>query len=1251
MNVVETKDVLGGEPFTVRVLLSYQGLEVSASALVDTGANASLLIDSSWAKQLTKVLGTPTEPLSSPCTLQDFSGSTNHSASRVSRINLTIDGRRFLLEPFVEVPLGQPPIIIGRRWLASNNVELCIAKSSLRWPRERQKDYLSRNIRVRLWTPRVSQKHQQDMERRDSLFEKGVLSPTENKYEDSHMTIASPVSSLSIEELDEISQIRHILPEEYKTHSHVFSKRLSDKLPPSRDCDHVIKLNKTLSDRVAPLYKMSPDKLDALRRYLDDNLKKGFIEKCSAPYTSPVLFVPKADGSLRLCIDYRQLNEITEKDRMPLPLIDETLARLGEASCFTKLDIRQAFHRIRMSENSRNLTAFRTRYGTYRYNVLPFGLCNGPATFQRLLNEVLWDFVDEFCCVYLDDIIVFSKGDRANHAKKVTKILTALGHANLQVDIKKSEFFVDRVKYLGFIVTTRGIETDPEKTVAVREWATPTTAKQVRGFLGFCNFYRRFIQNYSSIASPLLQLTRKDVSWKWRNEEESSFQTLKDKLTSAPILVHYNPRAQTQLETDASDGIVAGVLSQQTCQGWQPVGFFSKVMTEAEMRYDIHDRELLAVVRSLGNWEAELQGLQTSFTIITDHRALEYFSKKRKLNGRQIRWQQEFTKYNCKLVYRPGKDNAAADSLSRKSEVLTTQRERKEADYTSVLLPKTNLQTIEKPPAIKSTSPSTNIVGAQEKDNENQWSHVNDQATTHDNPDNVLLLIDKILKANRDPILSAHIRDKPSDGDCKIEIKNGLVLRNGKLYVPDIDCLRTLLIQEIHSSITTGHPGKMKTKQLVMEQYYWPRMGADIDRYVANCVDCRKAKRPRDPAPGLLQPLPIPQRPWQHISTDFKDMPRDKEGYSKVVVFVDRFGKRAFTLPCAANIDARETARLYYVHVWRIYGMPESVTSDRGPQFVSAYLDELYKLTGVKKKLSSAFHPQTDGNTEILNQYIDQRLRPFVNHYQDNWSELLPALDFAQATLPHYSTGLSPFELEFGYRPRRHWDWSARTRKDCEPRELMNRKDAANFARRAFAAQEWAKKNLIVAQQRQKNAADRHRREIDFGVGDKVMLSTKGLRCGRPSKKLGHQNIGPFRIKEKIGHSFALELPKDMRVHNLFHADRLRKFPGNPLPGQSTDAPEPTIYHSEEEFEVSEITNSRISRGQLQYQANWKGYDTDRTWYPATNFKGAPTVLKTFHDRYPAAAGPPKNLAKWNSAYESGIELDDEESDNSPEHK
>ena len=1034
------------------------------------------------------------------------------------------------------------------------------------------------------------------------------------------------------EDPDTARLVRQKLPRKWRDLADVFSKTASDELPPHRACDMKIELTNDLPDVTSPLYKLSIEHLELLRQTLGELTKKGFIEPSTASYQSPVLFAKKPGGGWRFCVDFRKLNSITKKDRHPLPLISETLDRLGKAKIFTKLDIRQAFHRIRMHPDSVDLTAFRTRYGSFQWRVVPFGLTNGPATFQAYINSVLAGLLDVFCTAYVDDIIIYSENVR-EHEKHVRQVLKRLRDAGLQVDIKKSEFEVRNVKFLGYIVGVDGLRVDPVKIQAVTSWQPPSSLKGVKSFLGFCNFYRRFIENFGRIAKPLTDLSKKGRSFEMGPKELRAFKTLKDMLTQAPLLRHYSTDRQTTVETDASDGVVSAVFSQkQDDDLWRPVSFFSKVMNDAECNYPIQDKELLAVVRALQFWNAELLGLSKRFTIVTDHEALEYFQTKRLLNARQAGWQEQLSGYDYQMSFRPGKSNVCADALSRKTEDLATVKARRERARTACLIDPARVNA---------------VVVDLEAENAATVAAAAVVENVDPEPLEGYLLIDRILEANRE-----EARHRLADDG---EVQRGLYLPGGKLFVPEKDkagnFLRTALIREIHDAKTSAHPGKTKMRKILQEQYSWPGMNKAMEQFMGNCRTCRWHTVPRDKTPGLLKSLPIPDRPWEHISVDGKEFPRDKRGFDFAWVFVCRLSKRVFSLPGHKTDSAADVAWLYYTYIWRIFGTPLTMVSDRGPQFVSAFMNELCKLTGVRQKLSTAGHPQTDGNTEIVNEWLTQRLRPYVSHFQDDWSDHLPAMDYAQATLPHESTGLRPYEIEFGMRPRQHYDWEERTRTFSSPTERMNREQAQSFAQRAHQVWQWARENLKKAQERQARQANKKRREPDFGPGDSVYVSTKGWPTDRPSTKLDRQNDGPFEIIEKVGHSYRLRLPERIKMHDVFHADRLRKARMDPLPGQVVPPPPPIEVDGEKEWLVDRVKSSRTHYKKLQYQAQWTGHDPDDTWYDAANFKNAPKALKTFHDQYPDAPGPPIRLDEWLRAAENDDMVEDHADDNVPKKK
>jgi hypothetical protein len=649
----------------------------------------------------------------------------------------------------------------------------------------------------------------------------------------------------------------------------------------------------------SPIYRLGIEELEAAKEYIIDNLNKGFITASQAPFASPILMAKKPGGGLRFCVDYRKLNSITKKDRYPLPLIDEVFERLSKARVFTKLDIRQGFHRIRMHQESEDLTTFRCRYGTFKYKVMPFGLTNGPATFQRLINDIFMEDLDDFLIAFIDDLLIYSDNE-LEHETHVKKVLQRLREAGLQAAIHKCEFHVTSTKYLGFIVTPDGIKVDPSKIDAIIGWQVPSTVQGVQSFLGFCNFYRKFIQAYSRIAAPLYRLTRLDTPFFWGTTCQEAFDNLKNHLTSAPVLAHYRPELPTRVETDASDGVVAAVLSQlQEDDEWHPVAYYSHTMAPAEVNYDIHDKEMLAIIRALEEWRPELVGLQREdrFEILSDHRALEYFMSTKKLNARQARWCEFLHDYFFILKYRPGRVNVLADTLTRREGAVTE----KNLDHRhQTLLPREVLD--------------SKII---EELNSLEVMEI----------DMTVDIISRVVLANRKAVDSgdwASLIAQHKDWT----IQNDRLFYQDRLYVPEEGDLRTRLLDEIHRPSSTAHPGKNKMRVLVKERFYWESWSKDIDRYVDNCMVCKRTNTRRDLPPSLLQPLPVPARPWQHISMDFMTYPADKDGFDTVFVVVDQFSKIPISIPCFKSVTAMNLAKLWVQHVYRRTGAPDTIVSD-----------------------------------------------------------------------------------------------------------------------------------------------------------------------------------------------------------------------------------------------------------------------------------------------------------------------------------
>src|SRR5436853_304224 len=396
-------------------------------------------------------------------------------------------------------------------------------------------------------------------------------------------------------------------------------------------------------------------------------LTQGKIVHSKSPAGAPILFVPKKNEKLRLCVDYWGLNNVTVEEQIPPPT-DESSPRTSErAMVFTKFDLRDGYYLIRIREGVEWKTAFRTQYGQFEYKVMPFGLCNAPATFQEMMNEVLREFLDQGVVVYLDDVLIYSKTMK-EHVQLVRKILHKLAQHNLAVAGHKSVFHVPETEFLGFVVNGQGMCVSNETTQSVREWATPKNLRAVRGFIGFANFYRRFIRNFSAIAKPLTDLTKKDQPWKWGSEQQDAFDERIKAFTSPPILKHFDPTKEIILETDASNFAIGCVLSQKWEGTLHPVAFHSRKMEKAERNYEIHDKELLAIVTAFKVWHHHCHGSQFPIQVITDHNNLRYFMTRTKLNQPQVHWAEKLAQYDFQINYRPGKSGGKPDAVSRRPE-------------------------------------------------------------------------------------------------------------------------------------------------------------------------------------------------------------------------------------------------------------------------------------------------------------------------------------------------------------------------------------------------------------------------------------------------------------------------------------------------------------------------------------------------------------------------------------------------------
>ena len=951
----------------------------------------------------------------------------------------------------------------------------------------------------------------------------------------------------------------------------VFPDELPNKLPPRRGADHEIKTEEGAKPPSRAAYRLPKPEMDELQAQLTELLRRGFIQPSKSPYGAPVFFVKKADGTLRMVCDWRELNRITIKNKACLPNIDDLFDTVQGSAYFTKLDLRSGYNQIRIEETDIPKTAINTPFGHFQFTVMGFGLTNAPATFQTLMNSVLQPYLRKFVVVFLDDILIFSKSWE-EHLDHVRTILNALRRNELYCKPSKCEFGRTDVLFLGHRIDGQCISPDPEKIKAVHNWPVPTTVTHVRQFLGFANYFRRFINHFSAISKPLEELTGKHVRFEWNQTRQEAFERLKSALLDAPVLRLANVSQDFRVETDASDFAVAGVLTQQAeDQSWHPVAYVSRKLSSAERNYTAAERETLAVVYALQCWRVYLF---RHFQLYTDNMGVVYLRTKPNLTKREARWIEFLADYDYTVHHKPGKCNIA-DPLSRR--------------------------------------PDLELNGIEFSLDVNQGI-ANQISAGYDSDPELSPVIKRLMACSEDAMHERYVWNSVdrrlylvTSGDARLCIPRGPV--------------RLQLLKQNHDCLTAGHPGRDRTYLKLSRYFYWPGMRSTVKDFVKSCDRCQRVKGSQTKA-GLLQSLPVPEQPWTDISMDFiMALPLTCRGHSAILTFVDRLTKYVHLIPTTVHVDSKEAARLYVDHVFAAHGLSKTIVCDRDPRFTSAFFKEVFSILGVELKMSTANHPQTDGMTERVNRVIEDTLRAFVNHRQNNWDELLSLCEFAINNADQASTGNTPFFLNHGCHP-------------VTPSSLLTKQKAGagmdtngplSWLDGRVEALREAQDAIVAAQARQSLYADRGRVEDALKEGDEVLVFRDFLLTpeerDRPSHKLRLKWYGPFKVQKKVApNAYRLALPRIIRAHPVFNIAALKLYHGNEIPGRTQPAPPPlTDADGHTRYIVEKVLSHKKRGRRTQYLVKWKGY-RDATWEPEEYLMdeagNAIIPLKTYLDRF-----------------------------------
>lgn len=729
--------------------------------------------------------------------------------------------------------------------------------------------------------------------------------------------------------------------------------------------EHVItmKSDQPVKQRYFP---KNPKMCEIIHKQVDELIANGQIEPSSSAYASPVVLVKKKDGTWRMCIDYRKLNEVSVKDAYPMPQIPSILNRLKEAKFVTALDLKNGYWQISIKSECRQFTAFTVPgRGLFQWRVMPFGLHSAPATFQRLLDTLVTLKYEKFAMAYLDDIIIFSKSFE-EHLEHIEIILKVLQEANLKINQEKSVFCKKELKYLGHVVGNGGIKTDPDKVKAISELKAPTDVSGVRRVIGMAAWYSKFIKNFTSIVAPLHELLKKGQKFEWTTVHQEALDQLKEKMISAPIIACPDYTHPFVLQTDASNLGVGAVLYQIINGQERVVAYSSRKLNSAERNYTTTEKECLAVVWGIKKNIEYLEGIP--FTVITDHIALKWIFKLPNPTGRLGRWVIELRNHDFDIQYKKGKLNVVPDALSREP----------------LEIDENDLESIEFCSAISDES-SGNCPWLSKK--------IAEVAARPEKFPEYFLDNGTLLK-------------NCGFGNCGGERWNFCVPTN----------LRQKVLEENHEDVKAGHLGIRKTINRIGRKYYWPGMQRDIKRFVDKCVPCLEHKVPQTKPAGYMHTTPVTD-PWQVVTIDFiGPFPRSKKGNKHLLVIQDKFTKwvEHVALKDATSAALKKTLR---ERIFCRFGWPEVIITDNGSQFISKCFKKYLKENCVRHQLTPIYSPQCN-STERVNRVIKTMIKQYVKDDHRVWDENLPELQFAINTAVQDSTGFSAAQLNFGRDPR-----------------------------------------------------------------------------------------------------------------------------------------------------------------------------------------------------------------------------------------
>lgn len=910
-------------------------------------------------------------------------------------------------------------------------------------------------------------------------------------------------------------------------------------------------------------YRHPPHIQAEIRRQVTEMLDQDIIRESTSPWSFPVCMIPKpGTNTYRFCINFIKLNEISDRNNFPLPNINDTLDSLGAAApkYFSTLDLASGYWQIDLEENSKPKTAFITQDGLYEFNVMPFGLHNAPATFQRAMQEVLRGLNWKFVLVYLDDVIIFSKSfeEHLDHLKQVLERFRSVG---LKLQPKKCTFAQKEVKYLGHIVGQDGVSTDPAKLQIVRNYPIPTKVSEVRSFLGFVGYYRKYIKDFCKISEPLTNLTRKNVHFVWNEKCVEAFETLKQRLLEPPILAY--PRfdgTEFILQTDASFKGLGFILAQKHDGKERVISYGGRALHDAEKNYTTTELEALAVVEGIKKYAPYLQH-SVKFIVVTDHCALKWLFKGNHSGGRLARWTLKLQAYDFEVIHVRGKNNGNADALSRinydklgNCECCTHSHSPKSDDHSNSAWIESNLDAVAddviQQPQDVHIRPNVNVIRnlryKHKKRIRNDNATLPQRAPAFPNELDLAkfkqeLLTDifansmmEYLEHDTLPKDSTKARDIILQSDHYF-VHDGLLYHiwhtPAKRHMPERNVVQLYIpktvidtvLNNCHDHVLAAHFGFQRTYDRIRQRYFWKGMYQAVDNWVRSCISCAQRKTHRHKVLAPMVNMKVPGA-FERVSVDvLGPLPTTVSGNRYVLCFTDHCTRWPILVPLKET-DASTIATAFFDHVISEHGCPETLLSDRGANFLSKIVQEVCRIMRTQKLNTSAYHPQCNAIQERYNAVILDTISHYVNQCHSDWDKYLPAIQFAYRTTPATnSVGFSPFFLLYGREARLPLDVTLLKQSHYPEKSLRDHIHVLISQLEMF--RDISKTHAEENKSKMKNRYDNRAQEVDFQVGDTVWVYIPRLQKGL-SRKLMKFWCGPYLLVERTG-------PVNFRVRNL----------------------------------------------------------------------------------------------------------------------